>query len=43
MLDPKLSANETAKKGLESMALLFKYLDIFGVANKVRLLNLLSL
>ena len=33
--DATLTANKSAKEGLADMALLFKYLNIFGVTNKV--------
>ncbi len=33
--DPELSANASAKEGIEEMGLLLKYLSIFGVADQV--------
>lgn len=36
MQDEKLTANKTAKEGLEDMKLLFQYLDIFGITHRVR-------
>ena len=35
--DETLSANLSAKKGLNDMTLLFDYLDIFGVLDKISL------
>ena len=35
--DETLSANPSAKKGLNDMTLLFDYLDIFGVLDKISL------
>lgn len=37
LADEKLCANKTAKEGLEDMTLLFKYLTIFGVKQRVSL------
>lgn len=33
--DSKLTANKSAKEGLDEMKILFKYLNIFGVTDKV--------
>ena len=35
--DPVLLKNKTAIAGLDDMALLFKYLEIYGVTDRVRL------
>ncbi|KAJ3108940.1 Cytoplasmic and mitochondrial histidine tRNA synthetase [Phlyctochytrium planicorne] len=35
LADPKLSANASAKSGVEDMRLLFKYLEIFGVTHRM--------
>ena len=35
--DETISANLSAKKGLNDMTLLFDYLDIFGVLDKISL------
>jgi histidyl-tRNA synthetase len=35
MNDEKLSANAKAKQGIQDMQLLFKYLDVFKIKNKV--------
>ena len=36
-MDETLSANPSAKKGLNGMTLLFDYPDIFGVPDKISL------
>jgi len=40
--DEKLSGHKAAKEGIEDMALLFKYLDIFNVSHRVSLPYLLA-
>lgn len=34
--DEKLTQNASASQGLEDMALLYDYMDIFGITDKVR-------